>query len=163
MKLIISSKNGVQAELEGQEVLDALFSEEGRFLYELKKRLDKLEAYELSEPTDEEINNIPFFTEEEVNVMLFNEPLTEEKPLSDTEAILPRKESKEAIQIKPKRNYRRKHKHNKKRKHTRSYSVAPEPEKKVTFEGKYKIINDEDDPIIRPAKRPTTSGIEVNV
>jgi hypothetical protein len=165
----ITTSNQVDVEITGEEILKALFNEGNKALYELKKALDKLEFDELVEPSEEDIKRTQLFSDEELQEMLSQKadeiwPIMEEKPSSDTKVPLSPKEPVKSIENKPKRKYHRRHKHNKKKvKPVRKYSVAPKDEN-VTFVGKTKPVkNDEDDPIIRPAVRPKTNNIEVNV
>jgi hypothetical protein len=174
MKLTIS-KQGVDIELEGDDILKALFSENNTALYKLKLALDKLEAEELSEPSDEDVKNLPSFSAHEVLEMLspknydvFGNEISstiKEKPSSDTEVQLPQNKPFIVKKKAKKRKSSRKRKPvNKKVPQAKKHSVSQKKKKVAKFVGKPKPIkNDEDDPIIRPAIRPKTNNVEVNV
>lgn len=90
MKITIS-KQGVDFELEGDEILKALFDQGNKALYELKRALDKLEFDEFKGP---DISDDCQLTEEEVNDILglpysLNKPaINEEKLPSDIKTSL---------------------------------------------------------------------------
>lgn len=89
---------GVSVKLTADDILSALLSEEGKGLWELKRKLDKMEYDEYKDPFFEKVE----LTEEEVNEILGlpNNPLiqseTEEKCQSDTELPPPRKERRKS-------------------------------------------------------------------
>jgi len=160
----------INRELEGQEILNALFSENGKFLLKLKKKLDEL----MTSVADKKIPSLlamPYPTDKEFDDLLAMFP--EDKPSSDTKAPLPPKETLKSTKTKPKRKYNLKHKHNVitnktftcakchkefKPKGNRQQFCSTE----CGMKQKVNVINQdkfEKEPPIIPAKRPNSTGI----
>lgn len=176
MKITIN-KAGVNFEIEGEEILKALFSEENKALWELKRALDKLgpeiTEVEFEEPetkiSDDEFQELlEMFPSE--NVI---QSVIETFPSSDTKAPLPKKEVLKSIETKPKRKYHRKYNHTN---ITKKEHICPKCQKEFKPTGnrqkycsiecgmkpKGKLITMdkfEIEPPIPPAKRPDSTGI----
>jgi hypothetical protein len=153
MKITIS-KDGVNFEIEGEEILKELFRDENKCLWELKRALDKLESeitevdFEEEPVSDEDIERL-FGSQFISNAIT---PIIEELQSSDTKVPLPPKKSKQAIVVKRKRKYHRKHKHNKKKVKTNKTQTSPKKEVPI-----------EREPAIIPAVRPKGDFPQLNI
>lgn len=143
MEMTIS---GVSVKLTADEIISALLSEEGKGLWELKRKLDHLEA-EIMEVDFEE-------TGEQISAKIM--PEIEDLLQSDTE--LP-PSPKKSPTVKKKRRRRRINPKTGKRYYHRKIKKT----KFVEAKNHKPIINDEDSPAIPPAKRPNSRSIELNV
>lgn len=178
MKITIS-KAGVNFEIEGEEILKALFSEENKALWELKRALDKLapdseiKEVDVEEPetkiSDDEFQALlEFFPSE--NVI---QSVIETFPSSDTEVPFPQEKCLKSIENKPKRKYNVKHKHKviTKKEHIclkchKEFNPISNSQKYCSVEcrlaSKAKVIPEpifEIEPPIPPARRPESTGI----
>lgn len=165
MKITIS-KQGVDFEIEAEEILKELFRDENKGLWELKRALDKLDS-EITEVEFDEPE--PLISDKDIERIMGMPDIIPLGKVNDKEiyralqgdVILPpspqkpptvkKKKSKRRRRINPvtgKRYYHRK------RKKSSKFVVAKNHKP---------IVNNEDDPIIPPAKRPSNRTIELNV
>lgn len=160
MELLIS---GVSVKLSADEIISALLSDEGKGLWELKRKLDEIES-QITEVEFEESE--PLISDKDIERIMGMPDIIPMRELNDKEiygalqgdVILPTfpkksptvKKKRRRRRINPKTGKRYYHRKRKKTKFVETKNHKP-------------IINDEDSPVIIPAKRPPMRDINLNL
>lgn len=160
MEMTIS---GVSVKLSADEIISALLSEEGKGLWELKRKLDEIES-QITEVEFEESE--PLISDKDIERIMGMPDIIPMRELNDKEiygalqgdVILPTFPKKSPT-VKKKRRRRRINPKTGKRYYHRKIKKT----KFVEAKNHKPIINTEDEPIIPPAKRPSSRSIELNV